>query len=375
VTGRRPPSERVAARSKPETRGLRSVALAGLALAACASPDPLAQDCAGTSAEALVNAASDESYLGIGGEQIRALVPIVDATDPKGPLCSGTLVTREWVVTARHCLRIEPAEVWIGGEPDSVDRRPVVTKLGHPTLDVGLVRIAERDQDDSEAVVPIDTASPGELTLANDEVAEIAGYGVTESGDLRELRFLAERVVATDETTITVGGFGLTGACNGDSGGPLLVRAPDGKLVVAGVLTGGSASCRDEDTYVRLDTVRSWIDETIGVHTNPYLGCGTITAEGRCLYGSALWCSATELSAEHCAEGTTCGWDTTARGFRCVRPFRDPCGGVDGVGVCRDGVPMRCVGGKLERDVCACGRACGIEGTTGAPYCTFDSAR
>jgi hypothetical protein len=178
----------------------------------------------------------------------------------------------------------------------------------------------------------------------------------------------------SDPSSVTVDGFGVSGACNGDSGGPLLVRAPDGRLVVAGVLTSGSASCRDEDTYVRVDAVVSWIQETIGVRTNQYRGCGTITSEGRCLYGSALFCAGSELSAEPCADGSQCGWDDEARGYRCVEPTRDACRGVDGVGACRGDEPTRCADGILERTTCACGQSCGIDGATGAPRCTFDSS-
>jgi len=341
-------------------------------LAACSSPDTRVHGCVETNAEALVNAASYESYLGIDRDQVRAIVAIVDATDPQGSLCSGTLVSEEWVITARHCLGIEPAEVWVTVRPDSTEKRSVVETVGHPLLDVGLARIAKRHDSDS-GPIPIDTAASGDVALTQESVVEIAGYGITEAGDLRELRFLAERVVMADSSMITVGGFGLSGACNGDSGGPLLVRAPDGRLVVAGVLTSGSASCRDEDTYVRLDGLASWIEETIGVRTNEYRGCGTITSEGRCLYGSALFCEGSELSAQTCAGGSQCGWDVDARGYRCVEPTRDACRGVDGVGACRGEEATRCANGILERTICACGESCGIDGATGAPRCTLES--
>jgi hypothetical protein len=138
---------------------------------------------------------------------------------------------------------------------------------------------------------------------------------------------------------------------------------------VLGVLSDGSASCMGEDVYVRVDALQSWIESIAGTASQDS-DCGTITAEGRCFYGSAVWCRGTQLAATPCGATMQCGWDSAQGGFRCVDPSADPCDGVDAIGACRNGAAMDCNGGVLRKKECgACG-ACKAEGQTGAPYCT-----
>jgi secreted trypsin-like serine protease len=57
-----------------------------------------------------------------------------------------------------------------------------------------------------------------------------------------------------------VDGEGRTGACAGDSGGPLLVADSSGQARVAGVLDRGSADCLGLDLYTRIDALADWIE-------------------------------------------------------------------------------------------------------------------
>jgi hypothetical protein len=217
---------------------------------------------------------------------------------------------------------------------------------------------------------PIAPASPGATELSSGDVVELAGYGVTESGTARQLEFLAESIVALDETDVVVSGFGANGACDGDSGGPLLARDTRGAAVVLGVLASGSPSCREEDRYVRLDVVRTWLETITGPYAADPATCGNIDERGRCLNGRALRCSGTELVSESCASPAHCGWDTQGMAFRCVSPGEDPCEGVDSFGGCRDNTAIRCLDGKLEREPCGCGQTCRVEGRTGEARCS-----
>ena len=74
--------------------------------------------------------------------------------------------------------------------------------------------------------------SPELLTRLVPGVAvELAGYGLDEQGGSGALRYLVEQVVAASHSLVTVAGFGRSGACEGDSGAPLLMRE-NGSLVV-----------------------------------------------------------------------------------------------------------------------------------------------
>jgi hypothetical protein len=338
------------------------------ALFGCSSPEPLFEACPATVEDALVNGATTDSYLGLSERESRAVVKVTNDRGEAAPVCSGAFVTPSWIVTAAHCLVIESAEVVVPGAqgaPPSVVR--VREGIAHPDLDVALLRVDAPD--DGFDSIPLGLPAPGARAVTVGDVVEIAGYGRTEDEAPGELRFLAEAVVAVEDDSVLVSGLGANGACDGDSGGPLLVRDGDGRPIVAGVLTSGSPSCIERDRYVRLDGIRPWFEETTGGFATNEAPCGGIGEEGRCLHGTALHCAGEALVAEQCAAGSRCGWDSDALGFRCVVPAEDPCLGVDSVGACQGDVAIRCEGGTLARTACTCGQTCRIDGRTGGPRC------
>jgi trypsin len=341
------------------------------ALAACSSPESASEPCLAATEQRLFNAALDESYLGLAAAELRAIVEVSGGDEPDAGLCTGAFVNANWVVTAAHCLVMPEPNVVFRSE-NGAAAAEVVERIPHPSRDVALLRVAF-DRGVEPAFAPLqvvgtdgDARTPD---LAEGDVVEIAGYGLTETGGSRELRFLVEPVIAIESDSVLVSGHGSSGACGGDSGGPLLVRARDGSVAVAGILTSGSPTCLHEDRYVRLDGLRDWIVLTAGAVGSQQAECGTIDEAGRCLFGSAIWCADGELVSEACESGTRCGWNANLAGHRCVEPRTDPCFGVDSVGSCRDDVAARCEHGVLEREVCSCGTACSVEGTTGRPIC------
>jgi len=360
----------------------RAVAVLSVSIAACSCSGPSAAppSCPGATSQRLVNGVAQETYLGVSQNQSNAIVQVVDSAQPNGALCSGTFVAPEWVVTAQHCLQITaPAVVVQGDAHASLAVLSVTSTVANPTEDVALLHVDVSSSNDAApdgglaGVIPISAEGTNVGPLAVGDVVELAGYGVTETGSVRSLRFLAESIVGLDLASITVSGFGATGACAGDSGGPLLVRASDGTLAVVGVLSDGSGTCLDEDTYARLDGIHDWIESVIGSYASVDKECGTITEVGRCLYGVALSCSGTEIVANVCAAGEICGWDTGQAAFRCVDPSSDPCAGVDSVGACQNGAAEWCNGGVLETESCGPCGTCRVDGQTGSPECRSGS--
>jgi hypothetical protein len=337
---------------------------------ACTSPKPYEPRCPASTEEPLFNATTVESYLGLAAAELLAIVPIVDDTESGGPLCTGAMIAPDWVVTAAHCLQIDPAQVVVSANQPQPLVVPVIERVGHPSLDVALMKMELSGVQMAAAeIAPLGVADTDTFVADAGVVVELAGFGTTEEGDTRELRFLAEPIVTVEAESIVVDGFGANGACQGDSGGPLLARGPDGAVLIVGVLTRGAASCVDEDRYVRLDVMSDWIEESTGSLVPGDTTCGGITEEGRCLYGSALFCERDTLQAAACAGETSCGWDQNQAGFRCVRTAADPCRGVDSVGTCRSNVALSCDAGTLEQETCGCGQTCRIDGKTGRPHC------
>jgi hypothetical protein len=333
---------------------------------ACSLSEAGAEGCFGVAGEALMNATTEERYLGLSDRARAAIVSIVNSSGSREALCTGTLVNREWVLTAGHCSAIEGAEVVVSLESGATPTRlPVVGRSRHSELDLALLRVSSNDV--LPAMAPLRREK--DVGLLPNDLVELAGYGVTETGSTHELRFLVEPIVEVDTESLIVSGAGASGACLGDSGGPLLVRDREGRVVVAGVLSSGSPSCLGEDRYVRVDTVTDWITEVAGPTGDESVDCGGIDTRGRCLYGNALYCSGATLVCQTCDGDRRCGWDETAQGFRCVPPSEDPCDGIDSLGACHLGAPAFCNDGRLERSVCACGDVCRVHGASGEPTC------
>ena len=227
-----------------------------LALSGCVPEGPeQASECVEPAPAALYGA--DAPDAAPRGAALGATLGAVFALYERGELaCTASLIARGWALTAAHCAATEVDALRLASGAHGAASIPVVQVALHPSLDAALLAF------DPSAIAPC--VAP--LTLgASDASIELgaelwlAGFGLQEDGRRGRLEVVAEIVAAIDDSHLWVDGAGTSGACVGDSGGPLLAIDETGSPRIAGILHEGSASCLGYDGYVRADRLVEWV--------------------------------------------------------------------------------------------------------------------
>jgi hypothetical protein len=353
----------------PLLAGLNSLACGGLA-------QPT--ECSSTSAQALTNGVTRAEYLLMEDWEENAVayleMALAGLADPVQ--CTGVLIRDRWIVTAAHCLLKRDAQTTSAAFGPSAARPLMRTTASgwfvHPQFDVALVQLDERVPERIAAPLSVATELPDAIGKGN--FVQIAGYGRDAHWILGTRSFLVERVIDIRSDSIRVSANGFAGACDGDSGGPLLVRGDQGQVELVAVLSHGAESCYGTDTYARLDRLEEWIEERTGAPSGAGTPKGahydTMTSAGRCFGEVAVWREGSRLQRERCDSYKRCGYDEAAGGYRCVPRGLDPCYGIDDLGDCDGTVVRQCADGWLRTIDCAiCEAACGFSPGSGQAVC------
>jgi len=197
--------------------------------------------------------------------------------------CTGTLIAPDVVLTAGHCIGVEPKLVVV----DSIDyAKPggevidVAKAVAYPSwqdhYDVGVLVLQHPASTPPRPIAAACTARD----LAAGGTVEVVGFGLTTKSGTGDNSRLHQAMLAVTDPSCTsaagcapavapggefaAGGHG-TDACFGDSGGPVYL---DGALI--GVVSRGldedGAPCGGGGIYVRADAdkVVAWIEKTTG---------------------------------------------------------------------------------------------------------------
>ncbi len=227
------------------------------------------------------------------GEFARAAVMIVGS---RGNFCTGTLVARDLVLTAAHC--VPPGSDYKLVQFDA-QRRPQLRDTSrierHPqfsqgafdnhraTADVALVKLAAPAQTNATGIL-----FSGAFAVAPGDRFSVAGYGLTERGNGKTGGTLrAANLVATGRPGnlqirlvdpahgARAGQVAGVGACTGDSGAPVF-RDEGGRALIIGVVSwstgpGNAEGCGGLTGVTPLSLYRGWIVDTAKKLGSPLL--------------------------------------------------------------------------------------------------------
>jgi hypothetical protein len=208
-----------------------------------------------------------------------AIMEVLASRGNAGSRCTATLISPRLLLLADHCFVETPGFTYQvfpgnndGGNGSARGMLPIKTILQDPQY------VTPRRGDDFAIVVletPM-TARPvplnrAPLDQAIGKTVRYVGYGLTTPNDPGSGGVKRQNTapLATVSPILLSLAPNAHGACNGDSGGPLLLDDGGGESIIGVASFVVNPPCQRDSFYQRLDTQLAWIDEQIRKYDPP----------------------------------------------------------------------------------------------------------
>lgn len=214
--------------------------------------------------------------------------------------CGGSIINKQWIVTAAHCIESSDFSVNVGltrlDSPSSntksydVERYIIHPQYGNGHIynnDIALVKI-KGNFSFNQDVKLINIELPTENLHSVGQQTKVSGWGrpsshsnsvsnellmvnvpiisnIEAQNQLR--RYVTDNMIATSSVDIT-----RRGACQGDSGGPLTTKNEQGETKLIGIVSWGDPYCSGGSTspsiYTKVANYIDWIKQYVPLSIN-----------------------------------------------------------------------------------------------------------